>query len=243
MIELLGVGVPRREHGWLLHRVCATLETGELTGVISADAEERRALLDTIAGRRMPEEGRVWVDRVPVMRGSLSRIHRLCADVDPAAELIERRSLFWNALAPTSGPRALGRLLRLPRAAERRAVLAALERVGLRAKADERVGALSAFDRMRFLVARALAGRPHNLIVRDPDQAIDPDALGGLLALLKLVARSDHLGVVVSLAEAGAAQPFADRILVLGEGLLLFHGRPDALGQRRAAWRAGALTR
>jgi ABC-type phosphate/phosphonate transport system ATPase subunit len=243
VIELLGVGVPRRDHGWLLHRVCATLEAGELTLVVAGDADERRALLDTVTGRRVPDEGRVWINRVPVMAESLGRVRRLCGDVDPDASLIGHRSLFWNALAPASGPRALGRLLRLPRRQEREAALAALERVGLRAKADEPVATLSAFDRLRFLIARALARRPRHLVVRDPDRAVGPDQVGGLLALLRLLARNDRLGVLVSLTDGSAGRTFADRVLVLGEGLLLFHGRADTLAESRAAWKAGALTR
>src|SRR5262249_31727105 len=131
MIELLGVGVPRRDGGWLLRHICATLEAGELTTVLSADVEERRALLDTMTGRRLPDEGRVWLDGVPIMAASLARVGRLCGEVDAAADgLVPRRSALWNALAPTSGPRALGRLLRLPRRRERDAVRGALERVG-----------------------------------------------------------------------------------------------------------------
>jgi ABC-type phosphate/phosphonate transport system ATPase subunit len=243
VIELLGVGVPRRNRGWLLHRICATLEAGELTTVVSADAEERHALLDTIAGHRVPDEGRVWINRVPVMPDSLGRVRRLCGDIDPGARLVEHRSLFWNALAPASGPRALGRLLRLPRRQQREAALTALERVGLRAKADERVATLSGFDRMRFLIARALARRPRHLVVRDLDTIVSADEVGGLLALLRLLARSDRLGIVVSLADGGAARAFADRMLVLGEGLLLFHGRADGLDEPRAAWHVGAVTR
>jgi ABC-type phosphate/phosphonate transport system ATPase subunit len=243
VIELLGVGVPRHGRGWLLHRVCATLEAGELTLVVAPDPDERRALLDTVTGRRVPDEGRVWINRIPVMPESLGRVRRLCADVDPGASLIGHRSLFWNALAPTSGPRALGRLLRLPRRQEREAALAALERVGLRAKADEPAATLSGFDRLRFLIARALARRPRHLVVRDPDAAVGPDQIGGLLALLRLLARSDRLGIVVSLADGAAGRTFADRVLVLGEGLLLFHGRADILAEPRASWNAGALTR
>jgi ABC-type phosphate/phosphonate transport system ATPase subunit len=243
VIELLGVGVPRRGRGWLLHRVCATLESGELTLVVAADAEERRALLDTVAGRRVPDEGRAWINRVPVMPDSLARVRRLCGDIDPGARLVAHRSLFWNALAPTSGPRALGRLLRLPRRQEREEALAALERVGLRARADEPVATLSAFDRMRFLIARALARRPRHLVVRDLDTAVGADELGGLLALLRLLARGDRLSVVVSLADGEAGRTFADRVLVLGEGLLLFHGRADTLDEPRAAGQKWALTR
>jgi len=243
VIELLGVGLPRAGGGWLLHRVCATLEAGELTAVVSGDVEERRALLDAIVGRRVPEEGRVWVNRVPVMTGTAGRVRRLCGEVDPGTALVERRSLFWNALAPVSGPCDLGRLLRLPRWREREAVLGALDRVGLRGHADDPVSALSAYDRVRLLIARALARRPRNLIVRDPDTAVAPGDVGGLLALLRLLAHADRLAVVVSLADREAARSIADRLFVLREGLLVFHGRTVALDEVPARWRVGALTR
>ena len=240
MIELLGAGVPRRSGGWLLHRVCATLEAGELTVVLSEDPAERGAFLDAVCGRSVPDEGRVWVNRVPLMAASRSRIRRLCGEVDPGAPLVERRSLFWNALAPAMGPRALGRLLRLPRRHERDAVLAALERVGLRSRLDEAVAALSAFDRLRFLLARALVRQPRNLIVRDLDLALGSGDVGGLLALLRLIARSERLAVVVSLQDAQVGRGFADRLLVLREGLLVFHGRAEGLDEGRAAGRVGA---
>jgi ABC-type cobalamin/Fe3+-siderophores transport system ATPase subunit len=243
VIELLGVGVPRPAAGWLLHRVCATLEAGELTLVGSDDPAERAALLDAITGRRVPDEGRVWVSRVPLMPASRSRIRRLCGEVEPGAALAEHRSLFWNAVVPVSGPRALGRLLRLPRRGERQAVLAALERTGLRGRADEPVGRLSPFDRLRYLIARALARGPRHLVVRDPDAFVAAGDLGALLALLRLIARSERVGVVVSLAEAGPGRRFADRLLVLHEGVLVLHGRAGTLDDARAPWSAGALTR
>src|SRR5262245_9985465 len=242
MIELLGVGIPRRNGGWLLHRVCATLEAGELTTVLSADAEERRALLDAVAGRRLPHEGRVWIDRVPVMPDSLGRIQRLCGDIDPADGLVPRRSVFWNALAPASGPRALGRLLRLPRRGERDAVRGALKRVELQARLDDPVSALSPFERLRLVIARALARRPHYLVVRDPDTALAADQAGALLGLLRLLARSDRLGVVVSLADGAPGRGLADRVLLLHEGVLS-PGRLDASGWSPAAWRAVAFAR
>ncbi len=213
MIELLGVGVPRRDRGWLLHHVCARLEAGDLTTVLSADSQERRALLDAITGRRLPDEGRVWIDRVPVMPDSLRRVRRLCGDVDPADGRGARRSVFWNPL----------------------------ERVGLQAYVGEPVAALSPFERVRLLVARAVARRPRYLVVRDPDASLSAGEIGALLRLLRLLARSEHLGVVVSLAEGAAGQELADRVLLLHEGVLLFHGRPDAPPAARGV--AGDRTR
>lgn len=243
MIELLGIGVPRGDSGWLLHRVCATLEAGEITAVVSDRPDERRTLLDAIAGRLVPLEGRVWVSGVPLVSGAAGRVRALCGDVDPDATVSGRRSVLWNVLAPSSGARALGRLLRLPRRRERAAAFAALERVGLRAHADAPAEMLSPLDRFRLLTARALARRPRHLVVREPDSVLAPADIVGLMALLRGLARSERLGIVVSLADGALAQAIADRVLVLGDGLLLFHGRSEAFGGARAAGRAGALTR
>jgi hypothetical protein len=48
-VELLGIGVPDGDGGWLLHRVCARLTAGRLVAVLSGRPAERKALLDTVA--------------------------------------------------------------------------------------------------------------------------------------------------------------------------------------------------
>ena len=122
MIELLGVGAPRENGGWKLHRVCAQFRRGDVTLVVSRLPEERDALLDAVVARIVPEEGRVWVDRVPVSRETVRRIRGLVAEVDMRARPVEHRSLLWNVLvAGKSGHRALHGLLRLPRKSERQA--------------------------------------------------------------------------------------------------------------------------
>ncbi len=84
MIELLGIGVPDPAGGWLLRRVGVRMGR-ELVIVVSARAEERRALLDTIAGRVVPYEGRAWVGGVPVTPSTRALVRKLVAEVrDPA---------------------------------------------------------------------------------------------------------------------------------------------------------------
>src|SRR5438132_12615302 len=66
MVELLGVGASRGDGGWTLHRSCGSVRRGEVTLVVSQMPEERDALLDAVAARILPEEGRVWVAHIPV---------------------------------------------------------------------------------------------------------------------------------------------------------------------------------
>jgi ABC-type methionine transport system ATPase subunit len=89
-------------------------------------------------------------------------------------------------------------------------------------------------------VARALARRPRYLVVRDPDGALSEETVG-LLGLLRMVARSDRLGVVVSLGDGAVGRGVADRVLLLREGRLLperhlrIQRRPTVLDVDRGA--------
>ena len=143
MIELLGVGVRHRYGGWLVRNVCARLDAGELTLVVSPRPDERRALIEAVAGDRVPDEGRVWVNHVPLLRATARRLRGLCGLVELPGRLVGERSILWNALAPTRTVRALGGILRLPRRRDRDAVDVALERVGLCGRAHEPAAVLA----------------------------------------------------------------------------------------------------
>ena len=241
MIELLGVGVRRDRATWLLRNVCARLEAGELTLVASPEPQGRRALIDAVAGRRVPDEGRVWVNHVPLLRANARRVRGLCGLVELPGRLVGERSILWNALAPTGAGRALGGLLRLPRRQDRNAVQAALERVGLRGRAQDPAAVLGVADRLRLLLARALAQDPEHLVVSEPDAVLTPPELAVFMGLLGRIARVERLGVMVSVANATDIWRLADRLLVLDAGQLLFAGRPDDIEDARAG-RVGALT-
>src|SRR4029453_10998824 len=160
MIELLGVGVRRNRTTWILRNVCARLEAGDLTLVASPEPQGRRGLIRRVTGRRVPDEGRVWVNHVPLLRANARRVRGLCGVVELPGRLVGERSILWNALAPTGAGRTLGGLLRLPRRQNRNAVHAALERVGLRSRAQEPAAVLAVADRVRLLPARGPGAPP-----------------------------------------------------------------------------------
>jgi phosphonate transport system ATP-binding protein len=240
MIELLGVGAPREGGGWRLHRVCASFRRGDVTLVVSRSPEERDALLDAVAARILPEEGRVWVDRVPVSRDTMRRIRGLVAEVDVHARAVAHRSLLWNVLVTgKSGQRTIHGLLRLPRKTEREAARHALERVGLGGREVELAAGLGSVDQARLAIAGALVRKPAALAVREIDAGFDGAEAAVVRDLLQSLARRERLAVLASAASPAATTGFADRLVAIADGLLVFDGQPADFSDERAAWRSG----
>src|SRR5499426_4155635 len=240
MIELLGVGAPRADGGWRLHRVCASFRRAEVTLVVSQLPEERHALLDAVAARFVPDEGRVWISRVPVSRDTVRRIRGMVVEADVRARPVEHRSLLWNVLvAGKSGHHAIPGLLRLPRKSERLAARRALERVGLGGRELETASGLGAVDRARLALAGALVGTPDVLAVREIDRGFDGAEAQSLRAVLQSLARRERLAVLASASTPAAAIGFADRLVAIADGLLVFDGSPTDFSGQRVAWRFG----
>jgi phosphonate transport system ATP-binding protein len=208
--------------------------------VVSQLPEERDALLDAVVARLVPEEGRVWVARVPVSRDTVRRIRGMVAEVDLRARPVEHRSLLWNVLvAGWPGQRALHGLLRLPRKSERLAARRALERVGLGGRELDTASGLGGLDRARLALAGALVSTADVLVVREIDRGFDAAEAAVVRGMLQSLAHRERLAVLASSAVPAAALGFADRLVAIADGLLVFDGSPTDFSGQRVAWRFG----
>jgi len=231
MIEFFGIGVSRSPRGRLLDQVCATFDGGELV-IVSGEADARQALLDVVTAREVPPEGRLWVDRVPLMTQTLRRIRAAVGDVDLGEELPGHRSVLRTVMTHRTPADGLRRLLVLPRRRERDTAVAALDAVGLGDRAQESVALLTPVERVRAQLARAIARGCRHLVVRDLDGTLPPHDTLGVLVLLRSLTRHDRRVVIVSLDEPTLATSLADRFLALSDGRLQ-HDEPPAPGEVR----------
>jgi phosphonate transport system ATP-binding protein len=141
--------------------------------------------------------------------------------------LIGRLSAMDNVLTgrlagvPTS--RVLAR--RFP-AADRQAVLSCLDRVGLLDKAYVRADALSGGQQQRVAIARVLAQEGRVILADEPVASLDPESARHVLATLRSVARDQGIAVLCSLHQVELAREFADRLIGLKAGRIVFDGAP-----------------
>lgn len=117
-----------------------------------------------------------------------------------------------------------GRSLRPPRDSRTRA-LAALEEVGMAARAGQRVQEMSGGQQQRVHIARALVRQPELLVLDEPTSGID---LPTQEAFVSTVSRMHAAGgtVVVVLHELGEFGPLIQRSVVLRHGRVVHDGAP-----------------
>ncbi len=127
----------------------------------------------------------------------------------------------------SSGRLARRGMLRWPRRADRNAVTAAMETVGIGDLARRSVGTLSGGQQQRVLIARALAGEPELLLLDEPTAGIDVASQRAFSDALDTLKRRDVTIVLVA-HELGLLAPLITRVLVLAGGGIAFDGPATA---------------
>jgi phosphonate transport system ATP-binding protein len=141
-------------------------------------------------------------------------------------QLIGRLTVLANVLTGRLAyHHALRTLLPLSRA-ERRRALAAIERVQLLDLALRRADELSGGQQQRVGIARAMVQEPTLLLADEPVASLDPATAERVLDLLHGICKADGLTAVVSLHQLGFARAYADRIVALARGEVVFDGPP-----------------
>jgi len=102
-------------------------------------------------------------------------------------------------------------------------VPAVLGEVGLTEAADRRIRGYSLGMRQRLGLATALLGDPEVLVLDEPANGLDPAGVAWLRGLLRGLAAEGRTVIVSSHVLAEVAQT-ADRVVILGEGELLYAG-------------------
>jgi ABC-2 type transport system ATP-binding protein len=119
---------------------------------------------------------------------------------------------------------------RLERVGDPDAVVARmLEQTGLDERAGDELGRLSGGNQQRVNIAIGLLADPPVLLLDEPSSSLDPRQREILWEFIAGLARERSTTVVFSTHNVGEAERYADRVLVLADGELLFSGTPAGL--------------
>ncbi len=219
-----------------LHPTSLDFAQGEFIVLLGASGAGKSTLLRSLNGLVRPGAGQVVATGIGDLSDSshLRRHRRQTGMVFQQHHLIGRLSVLANVLMGRLGYHsALATLVPWSRA-EKECALAALDRVGLIDRALDRADQLSGGQQQRVGIARALVQEPKVLLADEPVASLDPATAERLLALLHSICRSDGLTLIVSLHQVEFARQFADRIVGLQAGTVVFDGTPADLTPDRA---------
>jgi phosphonate transport system ATP-binding protein len=104
-----------------------------------------------------------------------------------------------------------------------------LDVVGLAGFAQRRADALSGGQRQRVGIARAVMQEPKLLLADEPTSSLDPKTSVEIMQLLADVARSREIPVLINMHDVDLATRFADRIVGMSGGRVVFDGAPAGL--------------
>ena len=215
-----------------LNPTSLTFDQGEFSVLLGPSGAGKSTLLRCLNGLVRPTNGQVVsTAHGDIHSGSVTlRRHRAATGmVFQHHHLIGRLTALANVLVGRLGHHsALRSLLPLP-LADRRIALEALERVGLLDRALTRVDQLSGGQQQRVGIARAVAQQPRLILADEPVASLDPATAARVLDLLRTICKADGITAVVSLHQVDLARGFADRVIGLQAGAVVFDGTPDQL--------------
>ncbi|HSC01896.1 MAG TPA: ABC transporter ATP-binding protein [Solirubrobacteraceae bacterium] len=192
-----------------LDRVSFELDPGEVAAIIGPNGAGKTTLLSILAGTLEPSDGAVdrgagsarfgWVPQEPALYSKLSVAENL---------------------------RLFARLERVPD--PEAAVNAMLAQTDLEDRAGEEVGRLSGGNQQRVNIAIGLLSEPPALLLDEPSASLDPRQRERLWEFIAMLAGRGTT-ILFSTHNVAEAERYATRILVLGDGELLFTGTPAEL--------------
>ena len=133
-------------------------------------------------------------------------------------------------------------MLRIPRAADRAAVDAALERVGMAALRQRQIGELSGGQKKRAFLARALAQGAQVILLDEPFTGIDLTTEQAIVALMREMRGEGRL-MLVSTHNLGSVPEFCDQVVLFNRTVLAFGPTETTFTQANLARTFGAALR
>jgi phosphonate transport system ATP-binding protein len=157
-------------------------------------------------------------------RTTLRRHRQGTAMIFQQHHLIGRLTVLQNVLIGRLGFHASMRSLLPAGRGERRLALEALDRVQLLDRALSRADELSGGQQQRVGIARALVQNPHAILADEPVASLDPAIAVRVLELIHRICREDGITAIVSLHQVELGRRFADRMIGLADGRVVFDG-------------------
>lgn len=233
MLTLSGVGKRYPTGDRALTDIELMLPKGQVMALIGPSGAGKSTLIRCVNRLVEPTQGSIRLEGTELTKLSgqkLRQARRSMGMIFQEYALVDRLTVMENVLSGQLGYVGFWRsfLRRYPQEAVVEA-FRLLERVGLSHAIDKRADALSGGQRQRVGIARALLQSPKLLLVDEPTASLDPKTSRQIMRLVRELCAERDLAAIINIHDVALAQQFADRIVGLRAGQIVFDGLPSEL--------------
>jgi phosphonate transport system ATP-binding protein len=216
-----------------LHGVTLTVDRPIVVAIIGSSGAGKSTLIRCVNRLVEPTSGRVVLNGTEITalgRHGLRKARRRVGMIFQEYNLVERLTVMENVLSGRLGYVGFWRAYRRDYPPDDvAAAFELLDRVGLAGRENARADALSGGQRQRVGIGRALMQRPELLLVDEPTASLDPKTSRQIMRLIVELAHERSTPTLLNIHDVALAQSFADHIVGLRDGLVVFTGSPNQL--------------
>lgn len=203
------------------------VEKGEVISIIGSSGSGKSTLLRCINMLETPSGGEIVFEGAPVSYRPKDKNYFR----SKVGMVFQSFNLFANMNALKNcmiGPQIVNKKSKQEAEALARKYL---KLVGMSAYRNARPAQLSGGQKQRVAIARALCMQPDLLLFDEPTSALDPEMVGGVLEVMKGLAR-EGLTMIVVTHEMAFAREVSTRVVFMDKGVIAEEGSPEEIFQR-----------
>lgn len=211
----------------VLKGVNIQVNKGDVVVVIGPSGSGKTTMLRCINFLEQADSGQITVGDLTVdaAHARKKEIHDIRLRT---AMVFQNYNLFRNKTALGNVMEGLTEARGVSKEEAKAIALKALEKVGLKDKADSYPSQLSGGQRQRVGIARAVVLNPDVILFDEPTSALDPELVGEVLKVIRDVAKEGITMIVVT-HEMSFASDVANRVIFMDGGVVLEEGTPDEI--------------
>jgi len=233
MLRIKGLTKRYRTGDMALTGIDLDVPDGQVMALIGPSGAGKSTLIRCINRLVEPTAGSVKLNNAEITSlGSreLRHARRRMGMIFQEYALVERLSVMENVLSGRLGYVGFWRsYMRIFPQADIDEAFRLLDRVGLGQMADKRADQLSGGQRQRVGICRALIQNPELLLVDEPTASLDPRTSRQIMRLVKELCIERKLSAIINIHDVMLAQMFAERIVGLQLGTIVYDGPPGEL--------------